>query len=59
MTDWPGDRQQTLHEQYSFHNGDVEDLLQQMKNLQKSNYFLSQSNETLKSQMGIQVNTYV
>jgi len=50
-----GERQQVLHGQYSSHNKDVEELLQQLKNLEKSNYYLSQTNETLKSQMGIQV----
>ncbi|XP_065890306.1 uncharacterized protein [Dysidea avara] len=48
------ERQQALHDQYSSHNKDVEELLQQLKNLEKSNYYLSQTNETLKSQMGIQ-----
>ena len=50
-----GTRRKTLQKQYANARKDVEDFLLQSKDLEKANFRLIQSNETLKSQMELQV----
>ena len=44
-----------MQKQYAGVRKDVESLLQQSKDLEKSNFRLIQTNETLKAQMELQV----
>lgn len=50
-----GDRRKGLQKQYANVRKHVENLLVQSKDLEKSNFRLIQSNETLKAQMELQV----
>ena len=52
---YAGTRRKTLQKQYTNVRKDVEILLLQSKDLEKSNFRLIQSNETLKAQMELQV----
>ena len=52
---YAGTRRKTLQKQYTNVRKDVENLLLQSKDLEKSNFRLIQSNETLKAQMELQV----
>ena len=50
-----GERRKGLQKHYTTVRKDVENLLQQLKDLEKSNFRLIQTNETLKAQMELQV----
>ena len=50
-----GERRKGLQKHYTAVRKDVENLLQQSKDLEKSNFRLIQTNETLKAQMELQV----
>ena len=50
-----GERRKELQKHYSDARKDVENLLLQSKDLEKSNFGLIQSNETLKAQMELEV----
>ena len=52
---YAGTRRKTLQKQYTNVRKDVENLLLQSKDLEKSNFRLIQSNEILKAQMELQV----
>ena len=52
---YAGTRRKTLQKQYTNVRKDVEILLLQSKDMEKSNFRLIQSNETLKAQMELQV----
>ena len=48
-----------MQKQYASVRKDVENLLQQSKDLEKSNFRLIQTNETLKAQMELQVRSSI
>lgn len=54
-----GERRKGLQKQYTNARKAVESLLLQAKDLEKSNFRLIQTNETLKSQMELQVITVI
>ena len=55
MLSCTGARRKALQKQYANARKDVENFLLQSKDLEKSNFHLIQTNETLKSQMELQV----